>query len=418
MEEVFIEKITIKHVRHLQNLDIMLSADERKHLILTGKNGSGKTSVLNEIRDYLSDINLLKQLPTLKRNLNHYNKEIKISEDGIKNATDESQRSQFKQNILDVLEFKKILLVKLERFNKIDINFKNQEHFATYYENNNFIVVYFPAMRLGKPNTPNGINKLETRNNYKIADQARNEFVQYIVNLKAKSSFAREKGDMDTVNETNSWFEKFEEGLREVFDDKNLKLEFDIDALNFNILLSNREKFDFNTLSDGYSDLLSIVTELIMRMENKSSKNYNIQGVVLIDEIETHLHIDLQKKVLPFLTRFFPKIQFIISTHSPFVLNSIPNAIAYDLENKMQIEDLSGYSVEAIIEGYFDSDKYSDYIKNKMSEFERLLSLPDPSVLDKEKIDNLHKYLRNLPKFNAPELELKLNQLELEYFVK
>ena len=77
---------------------------------------------------------------------------------------------------------------------------------------------------------------------------------------------------MDTVNETNSWFEKFEEGLREVFDDKNLKLEFDIDALNFNILLSNREKFDFNTLSDGYSALLSIVTELIMRMENKSSK--------------------------------------------------------------------------------------------------------------------------------------------------
>lgn len=39
----------------------------------------------------------------------------------------------------------------------------------------------------------------------------------------------------------------------------------------------------------------------------------------LVDEIETHLHVDLQKKVLPFLISFFPKIQFIVTTHSPFV---------------------------------------------------------------------------------------------------
>ena len=418
MEEVFIEKITIQQVRHLQNLDIMLSSDERKHLILTGKNGSGKTSVLNEIRDYLSDVNALKDISNQKSNFQYFTNESKNLKNQIEDTSDEILRSDFRNKMLKNQQILINIKLQLERFNKINIHFKNQEHFTTYYENNDFIVVFFSAMRLDKPTVPKGVSKMSSRSDYKIGDQARNEFVQYIVNLKAKSSFAREKGDLKTANEINSWFEKFEEGLKEIFDDKNLKLEFDIDALNFNMLLSNREKFDFNTLSDGYSAFLSIVTELIMRMENKSSKNYNIQGVVLIDEIETHLHIDLQKKVLPFLTRFFPKIQFIISTHSPFVLNSIPNAIAYDLENKMQIEDLSGYSVEAIIEGYFDSDKYSDYIKNKMSEFERLLSLPDPSVLDKEKIDNLHKYLRNLPKFNAPELELKLNQLELEYFVK
>jgi recombinational DNA repair ATPase RecF len=43
----FITEINIKKVRHLENIDIVLG-DEKKHLILTGKNGSGKTSVLEE----------------------------------------------------------------------------------------------------------------------------------------------------------------------------------------------------------------------------------------------------------------------------------------------------------------------------------------------------------------------------------
>ena len=51
------------------------------------------------------------------------------------------------------------------------------------------------------------------------------------------------------------------------------------------------------------------------------AKMYDLQGIVLIDEIETHLHVELQKKILPFLTNFFPNIQFVITTHSPFILN-------------------------------------------------------------------------------------------------
>ncbi len=48
MEDIFIADIRIDHVRHLRDIDIPLSETVRKHLILTGKNGSGKTSVLHE----------------------------------------------------------------------------------------------------------------------------------------------------------------------------------------------------------------------------------------------------------------------------------------------------------------------------------------------------------------------------------
>ena len=84
---------------------------------------------------------------------------------------------------------------------------------------------------------------------------------------------------------------------------------------------------------------------------------YNVEGIVLIDEIETHLHIALQKKIMPFLTKFFPRLQFIITTHSPYILNSISNAKVYDLENCIELEDLYAYSSEDLAEGYFGVDR-------------------------------------------------------------
>jgi predicted ATP-binding protein involved in virulence len=208
-------------------------------------------------------------------------------------------------------------------------------------------------------------------------------FLQYIVNLKADRSFARDDNKQDIVQSIDEWFYKFEGLLKEIFDDPSLKLEFDSKNYTFYIISNDRGKLSFNTLSDGYSAILNIVTEIILRMEEKSSKIYNMQGIVLIDEIETHLHIELQKKILPFLTTLFPKIQFIVSSHSPFVLNSIENAVVYDLENKFRVSDLSAYSVDGIIENYFDIDKYSDSIKNKLEEYENLIQKSNLSETEK-----------------------------------
>ena len=84
-----------------------------------------------------------------------------------------------------------------------------------------------------------------------------------------------------------------------------------------------------------------------------------LPGIVLIDEIETHLHLELQKKILSFLTTLFPNIQFIVSTHSPFILNSLENAVIYDLEKKMLVKDgLSDIPYDGIVEGYFGASVF------------------------------------------------------------
>ena len=95
---------------------------------------------------------------------------------------------------------------------------------------------------------------------------------------------------------------QFEKILQSIFDDDQLKLKFNDETFQFSIHESNREPFDFNTMSRGYAAILDIINDLIMRMEAKSGlrTNFEMEGVVLIDEIETHLHLELQKKYCRF----------------------------------------------------------------------------------------------------------------------
>lgn len=86
-----------------------------------------------------------------------------------------------------------------------------------------------------------------------------------------------------------------------------------------------------STLSSGESGLLCIFGELL-RQADKIGENMmlgNIQGIVLIDEIDKHLHVRLQREVLPKLLSLFPNVQFITTSHSPF-LNIGLNEIAPD----------------------------------------------------------------------------------------
>ena len=116
------------------------------------------------------------------------------------------------------------------------------------------------------------------------------------MNLKADRSFARDDDEKDIVQRIDNWFDRFENRLRSLFQSPKLQLNFDRKNYNFEIIEDGKLPFNFNTLAYGYSAILSIATELLLRMESHAAKAYDMEGVVLIDEIETHLHVDLQKK--------------------------------------------------------------------------------------------------------------------------
>ncbi len=60
---------------------------------------------------------------------------------------------------------------------------------------------------------------------------------------------------------------------------------------------------------------------------------------MLIDEPEMHLHVALQKRVLPLLTEVFKNIQFVVATHSPYVLNSVKDMMVFDIETQRSVTE-------------------------------------------------------------------------------
>ncbi len=86
------------------------------------------------------------------------------------------------------------------------------------------------------------------------------------------------------------------------------------------------KKLRMEQLSDGYRTTLAMVMDIASRMAelNPSKKNPLLtQGIVMIDEIDLHLHPSWQQTILLDLMRTFPNVQFIVSTHSPQVLSSV-----------------------------------------------------------------------------------------------
>ena len=94
---------------------------------------------------------------------------------------------------------------------------------------------------------------------------------------------------------------------------------------------SGTETLSMNEMSGGYRTLLALAADLARRMAigNPHLKDpLSSEAIVLIDEVELHLHPEWQQRVLSDLTRTFPNTQFIVSTHSPQVLTTIrPNQI-------------------------------------------------------------------------------------------
>lgn len=88
----------------------------------------------------------------------------------------------------------------------------------------------------------------------------------------------------------------------------------------------NGVRLDVAQLSDGEKCLLALAGDLARRMALAASGSkdpLHHPVVVLIDEVELHLHPGLQRQILPRLRRVFPNAQFIVSTHSPQVLSSL-----------------------------------------------------------------------------------------------
>ena len=130
---------------------------------------------------------------------------------------------------------------------------------------------------------------------------------------------------------------KMIEGCEDVFYDleaKSIVLHFQADAA----LPFEERSLLFEDLSDGYRMILTLVFDLVKQMFLLNPQlGYDTlektDGIVLIDELDLSLHPKWQRKVVDSLKETFPQVQFIVTTHSPFVLQSLEPGEVIDLES-------------------------------------------------------------------------------------
>ncbi len=136
------------------------------------------------------------------------------------------------------------------------------------------------------------------------------------------------------------------------------------------------ETLDILQLSDGEKCTLALFGDLARRLAiaNPSMTNpLEGQGVVLIDEIELHMHTSWQRKIVNVLKSTFPNIQFIITTHSPQVLGEVSDEFnVFTLlreQEEIICEEVGAYfgvDSNAVLEDAMHTDAVSSVIKNKV----------------------------------------------------
>ena len=410
MERIFITNLTIKKVRHLKNISIPLSENQIKHLILTGKNGSGKTSVAEALAGYLNNVFMDEYFNTREEWLKNAQTQLEAA---VQTQSSETQITKLEDKVCqkkkDFEQSRKGLHINFNQTNTDIYTLKNKYH---------YILAYYKADRIFQAEQPRHVEKVQLKDEYALTEFPRKEFVKYLLDLKMTEALARNNNKTEKADEIQTWFAKLEQLLKQIFDDKTVELEFDEETFEFHILQHGKEPFDFNTLSNGYQAVLDIILDIIMRMQNQTQRSFdfNLPGIVLIDEIETHLHLELQKNIMPFLTTIFPNIQFIVTSHSPFILNSIRNVVIYDLEKNLLVENgLDNVPYDGIVEGYFGADKLSDALKQKFERYKTLVKKKCLSDEELNEIAELELYLDDIPDYLALGISTEYQELKLEF---
>ncbi|WP_241612710.1 AAA family ATPase [Rosenbergiella epipactidis] len=384
----YIEKIHYQPKFSSGEINIQLAG---RDLIITGGNGCGKTTFLNEMNKYIQHFYIDKKHDAkerLLRNINMWKDQMD------KNMKGTSQYEQGKVQ----LEYS---LNDLKNYNTdVEIIMPDTIALCALLDEGKAIYKYFVAERKSEINASLGAKKANLDEKVaKIKFQANNErlgseFENHLVNLKTRQSFAETyDNDFELVSKLQHWFDELEKNISILMEDDSFKLKFDSDGFNFRLTQDNKEPYTFQSLSSGYSSIFNILSELIMVTEAYKTSPQDMQGIVLIDEIDAHLHVSLQRKILPFLNSLYPNIQFIVTTHSPFVISSLDNAVVFDLSSKQEFTDLSNYSYETIVEGLLGVPVVSMSLEKDIKRLSRLLSENTPDLVSvTELVEKLSPY--------------------------
>lgn len=165
----------------------------------------------------------------------------------------------------------------------------------------------------------------------------------------------------------------------------DVKVEFNLDTNEMDVIYFDENhahvRIPVSQLSDGYRCTISLIADIAYRMAILNPQLLDrvlveTEGIVLIDEIDLHLHPTWQKRILKDLMEIFPKVQFIVSTHAPEVINSVKSdsiVILKDNKALAVVGETYGKDANTILREVMEVSARPDEIKRLFEQFYDLL---------------------------------------------
>ena len=316
-----LKKLHINEYRGIKNLDLSL---EDQLTLLIGENGTGKTTILVAIARALSILTSsiasrnFSSTPLNERDIHQAADYFSIQTEldlGNKNklrcCLSKAKRGSIIDAKNDLYDFKQLgrCIQHLDKQGAVELP----------------VIVYYAISRSEKmkpsefiyPNREFAENRIgalydKVNLNGKLSLE---EFEQWFIRLSKKT---------DHVSQTQ--LNKFKELIVNSIpcvNDIRINLKDGVETIE--IKIGNSFK-NFSYLSDGQRLFVSLIVDLARRLTISSNQNddpFKGRGIVLIDEIELHLHPQWQRDILPLLIENFQNVQFIVTTHSPQVISSV-----------------------------------------------------------------------------------------------
>jgi predicted ATP-binding protein involved in virulence len=165
------------------------------------------------------------------------------------------------------------------------------------------------------------------------------------------------------------------------------------------INLNSKIEEDISNKSDGEKAIITIVADIAYNLS--LSKDFTFSqnfldsfGIVIIDEIETHLHPKWQREIIPILTKTFPNIQFFVATHSPQIVSSVKSESVFISENftiqKAKLKT-KGEDTNSLLRFAFESTERPKPFMDLIEKFDNLIENNEESSKVEEVIDEIQK---------------------------
>lgn len=252
-------------------------------------------------------------------------------------------------------------------------------------------------------------------------DKAAN--AKMIMNWFAKMTIQKQQeSSLSLVPELKAVVAAMEKCFNRIAGSENAKIQYNIGTKELDIAYTDETgkwmRIPISQLSGGYKSAVSLVADIACRMailnpqclEDLCNKT---PGVVLIDGVSLHLHPACRQHILDDLASVFPNVQFIVTTHAPDIINSVPKKNVIIMENHLAMPapvETYGKDVNSILRSVMHVKERPQNIMERFDEFYSAIDVKD-YVKAEDILNCLENDVGEDPELTSMHIQLNLEQL-------